>query len=173
MGFFCLQGRIACTQPRRVAAMSVAKRVSEEFGCRLGEEIGYSIRFDDCTSQQTVIKYMTDGVFPALCASHVQHLKMLRSCHASKITGNLQVSDPTGCIPHHVNALHAGLSQISMVLHYSAPQTFKKLGHCCFHCMKASSIDFLLASDRSWLKASTVLQLPLAIGIYHILPVCC
>jgi ATP-dependent RNA helicase DHX8/PRP22 len=56
-----MQGRIACTQPRRVAAMSVAKRVAEEFGCRLGEEVGYSIRFDDCTSHQTVIKYMTDG----------------------------------------------------------------------------------------------------------------
>ena len=41
--------------------MSVAKRVAEEFGCRLGEEVGYSIRFDDCTSHQTVIKYMTDG----------------------------------------------------------------------------------------------------------------
>jgi ATP-dependent RNA helicase DHX8/PRP22 len=41
--------------------MSVAKRVSEEFGCHLGEEVGYSIRFDDCTSPQTVIKYMTDG----------------------------------------------------------------------------------------------------------------
>ena len=41
--------------------MSVAKRVSEEVGCRLGEEVGYSIRFDDCTSHQTAIKYMTDG----------------------------------------------------------------------------------------------------------------
>ncbi|KAL4424788.1 hypothetical protein ABPG77_000828 [Micractinium sp. CCAP 211/92] len=55
-------GKIGCTQPRRVAAMSVAKRVSEEVGCRLGEEVGYAIRFEDCTSQQTVIKYMTDGM---------------------------------------------------------------------------------------------------------------
>lgn len=54
--------RIACTQPRRVAAMSVAKRVAEERGCRLGEEVGYSIRFEDCTSPQTEIKYMTDGM---------------------------------------------------------------------------------------------------------------
>jgi ATP-dependent RNA helicase DHX8/PRP22 len=65
------RGRIGCTQPRylftiywyqnycfctyniigfrRVAAMSVAKRVSEEFGCRLGQEVGYTIRFEDCT----------------------------------------------------------------------------------------------------------------------------
>src|SRR5579863_10218914 len=55
-------GRIGCTQPRRVAAMSVAKRVAEEFGCRLGQEVGYSIRFEDCTSPDTVIKYMTDGM---------------------------------------------------------------------------------------------------------------
>jgi len=56
------RGRIGCTQPRRVAAMSVAKRVAEEYGCRLGEEVGYSIRFEDCTSPATVIKYMTDGM---------------------------------------------------------------------------------------------------------------
>lgn len=55
-------GGIACTQPRRVAAESVAKRVAEEFGCRLGEEVGYSIRFDDHTGPDTVIKYMTDGM---------------------------------------------------------------------------------------------------------------
>ncbi|KAK9725476.1 hypothetical protein RND81_05G146300 [Saponaria officinalis] len=55
-------GKIGCTQPRRVAAMSVAKRVSEEFGCRLGEEVGYTIRFEDCTGPETVIKYMTDGM---------------------------------------------------------------------------------------------------------------
>ncbi|KAK9473278.1 P-loop containing nucleoside triphosphate hydrolase protein [Dipodascopsis tothii] len=55
-------GLIGCTQPRRVAAMSVAKRVSEEMGVRLGDLVGYSIRFEDCTSPQTRIKYMTDGV---------------------------------------------------------------------------------------------------------------
>ena len=56
------RGKIGCTQPRRVAAMSVAKRVAEEFGCRLGEEVGYAIRFEDMTSPETVIKYMTDGM---------------------------------------------------------------------------------------------------------------
>lgn len=53
---------IGCTQPRRVAAVSVAKRVSEEVGCELGEEVGYSIRFEDMTSSKTKIKYMTDGM---------------------------------------------------------------------------------------------------------------
>ena len=55
-------GVIGCTQPRRVAAMSVAKRVSEEMGVPLGEEVGYAIRFEDVTGPKTVIKYMTDGV---------------------------------------------------------------------------------------------------------------
>ena len=52
---------VACTQPRRVAAMSVAARVSEEMDVVLGAEVGYSIRFEDCTSQKTALKYMTDG----------------------------------------------------------------------------------------------------------------
>ncbi|SOV77285.1 pre-mRNA-splicing factor ATP-dependent RNA helicase PRP22, putative [Plasmodium sp. gorilla clade G3] len=56
------KGIVGCTQPRRVAAMSIAKRVSEEFGCILGQEVGYSIRFDDCTSNDTIIKYLTDGM---------------------------------------------------------------------------------------------------------------
>ena len=56
------RGMIGCTQPRRVAAMSVAKRVAEEYGCQLGQEIGYTIRFEDCTSPSTRIKYMTDGM---------------------------------------------------------------------------------------------------------------
>ncbi|KAI2473523.1 P-loop containing nucleoside triphosphate hydrolase protein [Annulohypoxylon bovei var. microspora] len=56
------RGLIGCTQPRRVAAMSVAKRVAEEMEVKLGSTVGYAIRFEDCTSKDTVIKYMTDGV---------------------------------------------------------------------------------------------------------------
>jgi HrpA-like RNA helicase len=52
---------VGCTQPRRVAAMSVAKRVSEEMDIELGKEVGYTIRFEDCTSEKTMIKYMTGG----------------------------------------------------------------------------------------------------------------
>lgn len=59
---FTNNGMIGCTQPRRVAAMSVAKRVAEEVGCQLGQEVGYTIRFEDCTSPATKIKYMTDGM---------------------------------------------------------------------------------------------------------------
>ncbi|XP_032676146.1 putative pre-mRNA-splicing factor ATP-dependent RNA helicase PRP1 isoform X1 [Odontomachus brunneus] len=53
---------VACTQPRRVAAMSVAQRVSEEMDVALGQEVGYSIRFEDCSTARTVLKYMTDGM---------------------------------------------------------------------------------------------------------------
>ncbi|CAG8582571.1 3720_t:CDS:2 [Cetraspora pellucida] len=53
---------IGVTQPRRIAAITVANRVSEEHGSRLGDDIGYCIRFDDCTSARTHLKYMTDGV---------------------------------------------------------------------------------------------------------------
>ncbi|KAL7927907.1 pre-mRNA splicing factor ATP-dependent RNA helicase prp16 [Trichoderma austrokoningii] len=55
-------GMIGCTQPRRVAAMSVAKRVAEEMEVKLGSTVGYAIRFEDCTSNDTVIKYLTDGI---------------------------------------------------------------------------------------------------------------
>ncbi|RVE41464.1 hypothetical protein evm_013888 [Chilo suppressalis] len=53
---------VACTQPRRVAAMSVAQRVAEEMDVALGQQVGYSIRFEDCSGPQTVLKYMTDGM---------------------------------------------------------------------------------------------------------------
>lgn len=59
---FARHGIIGCTQPRRVAAMSVAKRVADEIGCDVGDVVGYAIRFEDVTSSRTRIKYMTDGV---------------------------------------------------------------------------------------------------------------
>ncbi|KAL6969289.1 RNA helicase [Sarracenia purpurea var. burkii] len=59
---YTVNGIVGCTQPRRVAAMSVAKRVSEEMDTKLGDRVGYAIRFEDVTGHNTVIKYMTDGV---------------------------------------------------------------------------------------------------------------
>ena len=53
---------IGCTQPRRVAATSVAHRVANEMEVELGEEVGYAIRFEDCTSEKTLIKYMSEGI---------------------------------------------------------------------------------------------------------------
>ena len=59
------RGQIACTQPRRVAATSVARRVAEELNVPLGREVGCKIRFADQTSGDTVIKFMTDGMLLA------------------------------------------------------------------------------------------------------------
>lgn len=62
-GGFCKNGKkIGITQPRRVAAVTVATRVSEEMGVELGQRVGYSIRFEDKTSPTTEIKYLTDGM---------------------------------------------------------------------------------------------------------------
>ncbi|MCF3648282.1 ATP-dependent RNA helicase HrpA [Synoicihabitans lomoniglobus] len=69
-----LKGRIACTQPRRVAALSVSKRVAEEMGVRYGREVGCKVRFSDQTTKQTVVKFMTDGMLLA----EVQSDPMLR-----------------------------------------------------------------------------------------------
>lgn len=54
--------QVACTQPRRVAAMSVAARVAEEMDVVLGEEVGYLVRFENKQGSKTVLKYMTDGM---------------------------------------------------------------------------------------------------------------
>ncbi|KAJ4703593.1 putative ATP-dependent RNA helicase [Melia azedarach] len=54
---------IACTQPRRLAVQAVASRVAEEMGVKVGEEVGYTIRFEDLTNKDlTLIKFLTDGV---------------------------------------------------------------------------------------------------------------
>jgi ATP-dependent RNA helicase DHX8/PRP22 len=53
---------VAVTQPRRVAAVAVARRVAQERGTRLGSEVGYSVRFDDCHCRETRLKYLTDGI---------------------------------------------------------------------------------------------------------------
>lgn len=61
-GFSANGSMIGCTQPRRVAAVSVADRVAKEMNTPLGEKVGYSIRFEDQTSNLTKIKFMTDGI---------------------------------------------------------------------------------------------------------------
>lgn len=60
---FANHGSIAITQPRRVAAITVAQRVAAEVGCTLGTTVGYAVRFDDCSNgNETKIKYLTDGL---------------------------------------------------------------------------------------------------------------
>lgn len=58
---------IAITQPRRVAAITVCQRVAEERNCIIGDEVGYTVRFDDMTTSKTKIKFMTDGILVREC----------------------------------------------------------------------------------------------------------
>lgn len=66
---FSKEGMIVITQPRRVAASSVCRRVCEEMNVELGKLVGYSVRFEDKTSEETKIKYMTDGSLVRECLS--------------------------------------------------------------------------------------------------------
>ncbi|MGC4074021.1 MAG: ATP-dependent RNA helicase HrpA [Nibricoccus sp.] len=70
-----MRGKIACTQPRRVAALSISRRVAEELNVEWGREVGCKIRFNDQTSNATVIKFLTDGMLLA----EVQGDPMLRA----------------------------------------------------------------------------------------------
>ncbi len=60
-----IEAKIGCTQPRRVAAQSISKRIAEELGVEWGREVGCKVRFDDRSSPETFIKLMTDGILLA------------------------------------------------------------------------------------------------------------
>ena len=60
-----LRGKIACTQPRRIAAVTIAQRIAEELGEPVGRSVGYKIRFDDRTPRDAWIKVLTDGMLLA------------------------------------------------------------------------------------------------------------
>ncbi len=68
-----VDGIIGHTQPRRIAARSVAERIAEEVGRPLGEAVGYQVRFTDHSSRDTLVKVMTDGILLA----ELQHDRML------------------------------------------------------------------------------------------------
>ena len=53
---------IVVTQPRRIGAVSVSRRVATEMNCTLGTTVGFRVRFNDCTSRDTKIRYVTDGI---------------------------------------------------------------------------------------------------------------
>ena len=60
-----IRAKIGCTQPRRVAALSISRRIAEELSVTWGREVGCKIRFDDRSSSETYIKLMTDGILLA------------------------------------------------------------------------------------------------------------
>ncbi|KAL2510077.1 RNA helicase family protein [Forsythia ovata] len=104
-GGFCRNGGIiGITQPRRVAAITVAKRVAEECGVALGQQVGYAIRFEDVTSRSTRIKYMTDGLLlrEALLDSYLSKYSVIivdeaheRTVHTDVLLGLLKTVQKT------------------------------------------------------------------------------
>src|SRR5258708_2478650 len=60
-----IEAKIGCTQPRRLAALSISRRIAEELGVSWGREVGCKIRFDDHSSSETFVKLMTDGILLA------------------------------------------------------------------------------------------------------------
>lgn len=71
---FGIQGSIAHTQPRRLAARSVAQRIADQLNVTLGEQVGYAVRFEDVSSRQSLVKVMTDG----LLLAEINHDRELR-----------------------------------------------------------------------------------------------
>jgi ATP-dependent helicase HrpA len=69
-----IRGQIAHTQPRRIAARTVADRIADELGVPLGEAVGFAVRFDDRSSDDTLVKLMTDG----LLLAEIQRDRLLR-----------------------------------------------------------------------------------------------
>uniref|UniRef100_A0ACB8ECP1 ATP-dependent RNA helicase dhx40 n=1 Tax=Sphaerodactylus townsendi TaxID=933632 RepID=A0ACB8ECP1_9SAUR len=94
---FANHGLIGVTQPRRVAAMSVAQRVAEEMNCPLGSTVGYQVRFEECFSEDTSIKYMTDGCLlrQVLADPHLSKYSVviLDEAHERSLSTSINVVD--------------------------------------------------------------------------------
>ena len=73
--------QVVCTQPRRIAAQTLAQRVADEVGCPLGRQVGYTVRFDDCSSEETRIKYVTDGMLLREATLSDPLLSRYSACH--------------------------------------------------------------------------------------------
>lgn len=87
------QARVGITQPRRIAATSVAARVASELGCALGNEVGYQIRFEDQSGPDTQLKFMTDGVLLAELQGNPElrgyHTLIIDEAHERSLTIDL------------------------------------------------------------------------------------
>ena len=89
----CYKGVVACTQPRRVSATSIAKRVASEMRTAVGGTVGYGVRFDNKSSDDTIIKYVTDGVLlrELLTSPTLQHYStvIIDEAHERTITTDM------------------------------------------------------------------------------------
>lgn len=104
--------RIACTQPRRVAALSVAKRVAEELGVNFGAEVGAKIRFTDQTSKGTRIKFMTDGML----LTEIQNDPLMREYEAVIIDEAHERSLNIDFLLGHLNQLRSRRPDLKIII---------------------------------------------------------
>ncbi len=103
-----LEKMIGVTQPRRIAATSVAARVATELGSPLGTDVGYQVRFDDRTSPATYVKFMTDGILLA----EIQGDRLLHRYDTIVIDAGSTGSGKTTQLPMSALAMGRGLKQI-------------------------------------------------------------
>lgn len=136
--------------------MSVAKRVSEEVGCRLGEDVGYSIRFDDCTSTQTVIKYMTDGMkaLPACSCTSCVRLGMLIDKNASVYRHSIvaEWGDVCECAERWLVA-HSGsvvYTPTKLKICYSCMFCYQTTWRSCFIMLEPSLAEAFYSNQVTW-----------------------
>lgn len=111
-------GPIVCTQPRRVAAMSVAARVAHEMGVRLGGRVGYTIRFEDCSSDDTEIKFVTDGMLlrEFLSTPDLKHYKviMIDEAHERSLSTDIVMGLVKDIARHRGNDVRVIISSATM-----------------------------------------------------------
>ena len=130
-------GMIGCTQPRRVAAMSVAKRVSEEFGCKLGEEVGYAIRFEDVTTEvrQLSFWFLLKGWFSL---EHKHNISI-----TSENTRDISVS-----ISRNIRRMNPLICLMLFSLTHKHKHKHKKNKHVRFSCAYAYAYALMLMLMR-------------------------
>src|SRR3546814_13009878 len=94
---------IACTQPRRIAARAVARRVAEELQVPLGGAVGFQVRFSDNVSADTAVKFMTDGILLAEIASDrwlsAYHTIIIHEAHQRSLNIAFLIGSPTQLLP--------------------------------------------------------------------------
>ena len=160
-GLLGANGMIAITQPRRVAAITVAHRVSEERKCKVGEAVGYSVRFDDQASSKTRIKYMTDGILLRECLSDPllskYNVVMLDEAHERSInTGRcvnccyLRYYVVLNCymlFSMSISNIHTATLGDSFIINYFMVMFY--ISHSCCYCTCFKCRYFIRSGERS------------------------
>ena len=122
--------RVVITQPRRVAAIQMAKRVCYEKNYTLGKEIGYTIRFGDNSSENTIIKYVTDGILVKECLTdnnlNKYHVVIIDEAHERSLYSDILFA----LIKQVVKVRNGSLKLIIMSATLNTEQFIKYFNNC-------------------------------------------